>query len=118
MSLRHCIFVVALLYHSHGIAVEEPKTYKGFLVIAPEAESFRPCGSATYLWLDYELESTRHPIAKRYRELATTPYEETYAVLIGTIGPKLDCGFCDSYEGSFEVKKAVEQRRVTSQVCK
>ena len=95
----------------------EPKTYEGFLVIAPEVEVFQPCGSKAELWLDYD-QKTREPMAKKYRELAKKPYEATFAVLSGYPGPKLDCGFCENFEGSFKVLKVIEQRRVRSADCR
>lgn len=117
MSNRFRILVFTLLAASFNAMAAEVKTYEGFLVIAPEVEVFRPCGSKTDLWLDYDL-ATREPMTKRYRELITKPYEETYVVLLGSIGPKLDCGFCDHYEGSFKVTKVLEHRRATGSVCK
>jgi hypothetical protein len=117
MSNRLGILALTLLAASFNVTAAELKTYDGFLVIGPEVEVFRPCGSKTYLWLDYD-PTTSEPMMKRYRELATKPYEETYAVLVGSIGPKLDCGFCDHYDGSFRVAKFLEQRRATTTVCK
>lgn len=106
-----------LFVASSNVLAGEVKTYEGFLIIAPEVEIFRPCGSKTEFWLDYEV-TTRESMTKRYRELTTRPYEETYAVLVGSLEPKLDCGFCENYEGSFKVTKVLEHRRATSSECK
>ena len=115
MKSRVAIFVLLfapLLSSASG----DQDTFKGFLVIAPEVEVFRPCGSESSLWLDFDL-SPREPIAQKYLDLATTPYEETFAVLIGKPGPKLDCGFCEAYSGSFKVHQVLEHRRAVPTDC-
>jgi hypothetical protein len=101
-----------LLIAAGAIGAAEPrgKLYRGHLVIAPEVEVFRPCGSKKPLWLDYSSEM-RAPMFRRYMELRKEPYEETYAVLRGTLGPRLDCGFCEHFQGSFKVLEVIEQRR-------
>ena len=117
MNIHHFLLASILSVASFNILTEEVKTYEGFLVIAPEVEIFRPCGTKAELWLDYELTS-REPMASRHGELITKPYEETYTVLLGSLGQKLDCGFCENYEGSFKVAKVLEHRRSTSSECK
>lgn len=118
MKTKIPLFTFALIAAASSLAAgSEPKTYTGFLVIAPEVEVFQPCGSKTELWLDYDL-ITREPIARKYSELAKRPYEKTFAILSGVPGPKLDCGFCENYPGSFKVLKVLEHRHAKSTDCK
>jgi hypothetical protein len=98
-------------------AEESEKTYEGFLILAPEVDTFTPCGSKDSLWLDLP-DGTWEPLAKQYRKLVKEAYEGTYAVLIGKPGPKLDCGFCENYPGSFKVVKVLEHRRAKATDCK
>ena len=113
----HIIFLsITVACVSHTVSASEKDTYRGFLVVAPEVETFQPCGSTSPLWLDIDL-SSRAPVERRYRELITRPYEKTFAVLVGSPGPKLDCGFCENYEGSFKVQKILEHRRATQTEC-
>jgi len=100
-------------------AAAEPtaKVYKGHLVIAPEAEVFRPCGSNEPLWLDYT-KAVRASLFGRYIELRKKPYAETFVVLRGIPGPQLDCGYCEHFKGSFKVLEAIEQRASGPAECK
>lgn len=94
----------------------ESKIYKGYIVIDPEVEIFQPCGSKKMLWLDYD-SAMRSKLWVKYMGLKRKPYEETYAVLRGKPGPKLDCAFCEDYSGSFKVEAVIEHRRVKKGDC-
>lgn len=115
--MNQIIAIVLFLGLSSSQAEEEIRSYQGFLVLAPEVDTFTPCGSKEPLWLDLP-KGAWEPLAKQYKKLAKKPYEGTYAVLIGKTGPKLDCGFCENYTGSFKVIKIVEHRIAKSTDCK
>ena len=88
----------------------------GFIIIGPEVETFEPCSGSEPLWLDADRE-TLAALKDRYYELRQTPYERTFAVLVGTKGPQLDCGFCEAYEGSFRVDRVIQHRRAQDGDC-
>ncbi len=95
---------------------ESSQLFGGYLVIAPEVETFRPCGASEPLWLDYTPE-IRKVLYARHEALRSKPYDETYAELRGTPGPPLDCGFCEEYSGSFKVAGVVEHRARVATDC-
>lgn len=103
------VLSLALTLPLAGCVREATKAHRGHLSIWPEVEIFTPCGSDKALWLDYDKE-TRQPLASRHWELQKEPYGTTFAVLRGEVGPKLDCGFCENYEGSFKVLGVDEHR--------
>ena len=107
--------VMSTAFLASGCATDA-KTYRGHLSIWPEAEVFTPCGSDDPLWLDYDMK-TREPIAKDHWTLQKTPYDTTFAVIEGGVGPKLDCGFCEEHKGSFKVHRVVEQRMSSLKNC-
>jgi hypothetical protein len=112
-SLLVAVYVMPAVAWSAGHA----KPFKGHLVIDPEVEVFTPCGSKTELWLDYD-SKTRAPLAAQHWKLRKKPYDSSFAIVKGIVGPKLDCGFCESYEGSFKVIEVQEHRASTPQDCK
>lgn len=115
MEIRVTLILVSLLLS--GCVAQNTKTYRGHLSIWPEAEVFTPCESDIDLWLDYDMK-TRGSLAKQHWKLQKEPYGTTFAVLKGEIGPKLDCGFCENYEGSFKVLDIEEHRASSSDDCK
>ena len=95
---------------------EGAKAYRGHLVIAPEVEIFRPCGAKDDLWLDYD-HSAGETLASTHRSLVKDAYGESFVVLLGTPGPKLNCGFCEAYKGSFKIERVVEHRASSVDDC-
>ena len=114
MEVRSALILAALL---SSCATPSAKTYRGHISIWPEVEVFTPCESGVALWLDYDTQ-TREPLAKQHQELQKKPYGTTFVVLKGEVGPKLDCGFCKAYEGSFKVLGLEEHRATSSSDCK
>lgn len=102
-ALRSHLAAATASVHSETVA----DIFQGHLVIGHEVEVFRPCGSDTPLWLDYTSE-IRGLLSARYEKLTTRPYQETYVVLRGQPGPRLNCGFCEDFEGSFMVSEVLE----------
>ena len=92
-------------------------TYRGFVVLGPEVETFRICGSRDPLWLDAR-PALWKTLRSSYDSLRTAPYQEVYAVLRGSPGPKLRCGFCEEYPGSFRVEAIVALNSVRPRTCK
>ena len=88
----------------------------GRLILMPELETFQPCGSAEPLWLDGETDMLRALRAEHF-ELSTEPYAPTLAVLMGSVGPQLDCGFCENYEGSFHATRVVSHSAFGEPIC-
>ncbi len=90
---------------------------RGHLVLGPEVEVFRPCGAPEDLWLtgDHAIDEALH---KAYERLASQPYEEIYVEVVGEIGPQMDCGFCESYSGSFLVRRVIRLRRSSESDCR
>jgi len=114
--MKSKIFVLTTLLIS-GYASAQPGRFQGHLSIWPESEVFIPCNSKKALWLDYD-NKTREPLAKKHWELQPVPYGSTFAILEGAIGPQLDCGFCEDFEGSFKIIRVLEHRAATSEDCK
>jgi hypothetical protein len=116
MNRRVMAVLVFALAPALGCASDDSKIFRGHVVIGPEVETFRPCGSKTGLSLDYD-EKTRAPLAAKHRALVKDIYKDTFVVLQGVVGPKLDCGFCESYEGSFKVSRVLEHRVASPEDC-
>ena len=118
MSLStHALLAIVAIVGCACAAPEGESTYRGYLVIDPEVETFRPCDSDAPLWLDYTSE-VRAPLFARYQELKTRPYDEVYVEFKGVPGPPLDCGFCEDYTGSFKVAKTLQIRQGKVSACK
>jgi len=92
-------------------------TYRGYIVLGPEVETFRICGSSNPLWLDAS-PALWKTLRAGYDSLRATPYQPVYAILRGHPGPKLDCGFCEEYPGSFRVEAVVALKSAQPQTCK
>ena len=110
------VALCAVLAFASGCAKSQTDAYQGFLVIAPEVEIFTLCGTDSPLWLDYS-PALRDILFERYEQLRLTPYDQTYAELRGVPGPKLACGFCEDYSGSFRVDAVVVQRAKNPSDC-
>jgi hypothetical protein len=91
-------------------------TTRGFVVMAPEVETFQPCGASEPLWVDGDPALLSH-LRLRYRELARKPYERTFAVVEGAAGPQLDCGFCVEYAGSFRIDRVLSHGQTSEADC-
>lgn len=100
-----------------GLAGDGTSVYRGHLVIGPEAEVFKPCGANTDYWLDVDLVS-RNALAERYMKLVKGAYDGVFVVFRGSLGPQLDCGFCEHYPGSFKVTETLELRSSGAGDCK
>jgi hypothetical protein len=116
--MTRCLRAFVALVLTVGVsgAASPVEIYRGHLIIAPETEVFRPCGSDKPLWLDYAPEMRALMLA-RYMELSARPYRETYVVLRGIPGPKLACAFCEYYPGSFKVLEVIEHRKDGPATC-
>lgn len=96
--------------------VPAPTSVPGHVVLGPEVEAFRPCGSTDELWIVGDSEALA-ALRSGYRALAQHPYQQTFVELVGMVGPTLDCGFCENYPGSFDVQSVVIQRRADPSDC-
>jgi hypothetical protein len=113
--VRTCTLAVVLAT-TFGCAGSKTDIHRGFLVIGAEVETFTLCGTDAPLWLDYS-PALRKVLFEGYQLLRTAPYDLTYAELRGVPGPKLDCGFCEDYSGSFKVDEVVLQRARSPADC-
>jgi putative lipoprotein len=102
-------FILSFAVTSCSVPHTQATQYRGIIVLGPEVETFTPCGSREPLWLDGPEELLRE-LQARYQQQATSPYQGMFAALEGDVRPKLDCGFCKDYEGSFRVRKVAEFR--------
>ena len=93
------------------------RRYPGHLVMAPGMHVFVPCGSDAPLWL-VAGGATGRRLEAQYASLVSEPYEETFAVLYGTPGPRLDCPSCRDLPGSFRVSRILEYRGAESEDCR
>src|SRR4029453_2960053 len=91
-------------------ADERPPTTSGWLVMAPEVETFQPCAAAEPLWVEGD-PALLKAMRAQYEQIFRSPYERMFAVVEGKPGPKLDCGFCAAYPGSFHIDRLISQRR-------
>lgn len=90
-------------------AQSDDEAVTGELTMAPEVETFKPCGTDEPLWLDGDPELLGK-LRAEYRERAEAPYSPILPTLVGRRGPVLDCGFCEDYYGSFQVERVVSHK--------
>ena len=111
--------LAALLIETAAVAADHPHVaiYRGYVVLGPEVETFRLCGSPEARWLDGRADLLKQ-MRSTYQSLRATPYQEIYAVLRGRLGPRLDCGFCEGYSGSFKVETVIELKKFSPRQCK
>ena len=88
----------------------------GELVMAPEVETFQPCGTTKPLWIDGDSVLLRG-LREAHLDGASDVYAPTIATLVGKLGPKLDCGFCEAYDGSFRVERVISHRADRKSKC-
>jgi hypothetical protein len=88
----------------------------GELVMAPEVETFQPCGTTKPLWITGDGALLRG-LREAHLKGASDVYAPTIATLVGMAGPKLDCGFCEDYEGSFRVERVISHRTDRKSTC-
>jgi hypothetical protein len=89
----------------------------GHVVFGVEVFTFTPCGTQEPLWI-HGPRSVTDVLKQRQYELTSDVYEPYYAILRGSVGPQLDCGFCEDYEGSFEAKRVIFTRQAQEEDCR
>ena len=117
MKLRKAAMTVTITsFTACGCSTNDDNLWRGHLVIAPEVETFQPCGAAEPFWLDVPLK-TRDEIYAKHVSFTKEPYGRSFAIVRGDIGPKLDCGFCEEYPGSFKLVQLIEHRSASAVDC-
>ena len=81
---------------------ESAPTVSGHYVWGAEVNAFSPCGSQDELWVTAP-PAVQDSLRARYEAMDLPPYTPVVIEVRGTVGPVLDCGFCQSYDGSFAV---------------
>ena len=72
-----------------------------------EVNAFSPCGSEMEYWVTGDTAVIRD-LRERYTSFELGPYTAVFVQLRGEMGPVLDCGFCETFDGSFNVDEIVE----------
>jgi putative lipoprotein len=93
-----------------------PDLVSGHYVWGGEVNVFTPCGSAQDYWVTADPEVLR-VLRAQYTSFQLPPYAPVFAELRGTVGPVLDCGFCQEYDGSFEVTELVRMSSLEAGDC-
>ena len=77
-----------------------------------EVDAFRPCGSEATWWV-----TEGDGLRRRYRALASKPYEEVYVELTGRAGPVGTFGHMGAYERELQVEEVLTIRPATDRDC-
>lgn len=88
----------------------------GHYVWGAEVNVFSPCGSGLEYWVD-AAPPILHTLREQYAALGLPPYQAVFIEVRGEIGPVLDCGFCEDYDGSFQVEELIQMRSPGPEEC-
>lgn len=116
MKVHFALLLTLLIQGCAAAETTGVHTYRGFVVLDPEVQTFQRCDAKEPVWLDGDTQTIASMLQRQFA-LQERPYERTYAALEGTPGPALDCGFCEGYAASFKVSKVAEQRKAIPGDC-
>jgi hypothetical protein len=91
-------------------------TLSGRYIYGHEANSFQPCGEEKVYWVEGS-NKMLELMAEKYSKLATEPYEEVFANIVGKhIGKAVD-GFAVDYDGKIQVIELMLMRNRSDTDC-
>jgi hypothetical protein len=88
----------------------------GHYIWGAEVNVFSPCGSDQEYWVDAAPDIVL-ALRERYMAFDLPPYTAVFVSLSGEVGPVLDCGFCEEYDGSFKVTEIIEMESPGPEEC-
>ena len=102
------ITALVLFLATGGCAAQQPEgedraEVGGHFIWGAEVNVFSPCGSDQEYWVVAD-SATHSALRTQYLAFGLPPYEAVFVSVRGEMGPVLDCGFCDQYDGSFRVE--------------
>ena len=108
MKTRYASTLLALsMVACQGARTDEAaETVTGRYVWGAEVNVFSPCGSEAEYWV-VGAPSIVQALRDEYVSLHLAPYAAVFLEVRGEVGPVLDCGFCESYDGSFRVEEVL-----------
>ena len=113
------VFVLAVMGCTaapDGNVEEAAPTVTGHYVWGAEVNAFSLCGSEDELWVT-AAPALRDSLRARYESMDLPPYTPVVIEVRGSVGPVLDCGFCESYDGSFAIDEIVTWTPALEEEC-
>lgn len=83
-------------------------TLTGHFVYGHESREFTPCDTQEVYWV---ADGTGGDMPAVYQALAAQPYEPIYAEVRGSVGPRPDAGFADSYDRQLRIVELIRAAR-------
>lgn len=95
---------------------ESARTVTGHYIWGAEVNAFSPCGGEEDLWVTASA-SVQESLRTRYAAMDLPPYTPVVIEVRGSPGPVLDCGFCETYDGSFAIDEIVAWNPALGDEC-